>query len=182
MCIFIVCVLKCTYIQQSSCKLSQLQPNQTKLLQHQLNDPDRCKASWKYKSMWTMFSDSFIGMCWKGCWASRRRWLETWTMTRTRSCWSRRGAGEVQCNWVWREGVGGGGQCDIRGIHEGRGDFKQVGNVTHALLCNVMLEGKKSMWCGDGEAGEKCDACGLGGILNAVGRDKNVLEEVGEKM
>ena len=122
-----------------------------------------------YKSMWTMFSDSFIGMCWKGCWASRRRWLETWTMTRTRSCWSRRGAGEVQCNWVWREGVGGRGQCDIRGIHEGRGDFKQVGNVTHALLCNVMLEGKKSMWCGDGEAGEKCDACGLGGFWMQLG-------------
>ena len=128
-----------------------------------------------------MFSDSFIGMCWKGCWASRRRWLETWTMTRTRSCWSRRGAGEVQCNWVWREGVGGGGQRDIKVRHGGWGDFKQVGNVTHALLCNVMLEGKKSMWCGDGEAGEKCDACGLGGILNAVGRDKNVLEEVGKK-
>ena len=38
MCIFIVCVLKCTYIQQSSCKLSQLQPNQTK--------PSCCNISW----------------------------------------------------------------------------------------------------------------------------------------
>ena len=138
-----------------------------------------------YKSMWTMFSDSFIGMCWKECWASRRRWLETWTMTRTRSCWSRRGAGEVQCNWVWREGVGGGGQRDIKVRHGGWGDFKQVGNVTHALLCNVMLEGKKrsmwrwwsrwEMWCmragGDFECSWARQECvGGGGGKNVGGR------------
>ena len=150
MCIFIVCVLKCTYIQQSSCKLSQLQPNQTK--------PSCCNISWmiqnavKHHGSTNQCELCFqiplsvcvgkdVGRVEGGGWKPGR--------------WHGRGAAEADVALGKFNAIGydekvlgevGIGQCDIRGIHEGRGDFKQVGNVTHALLQGSLFSWKISFF------------------------------------